>query len=181
MMQQRRGLDFLVGLAVLWLLWRLRADGVLFEVVAVARGDAVANPGALLTGFLIEAVIAIGAVTTLVVSGIWDALFLAGGQAAGALQVFRDYLSRMQPAGDGPPVGDAADGSAGDSGQDAGEPVEQAAAGTVADAIAVLARNVQVVDRNVGRLAERIDAVEQAAKTLPTAKQATEGGADGTP
>lgn len=152
---ERRGLNFLVGLAVLWLLWRLRADGLLCHAAAFAAGEPVSNPGALITGFVIEAVIAVGAVTTLVASGIWDALFLAGGQASGALQVFRDYLSRLRPATD-PPADDVADGTVEDSG-----PPVQPQPGTVAAAIAALDRNVQAVNRNVGSLAERIDAIEK--------------------
>lgn len=158
-MTERRGLHFLVGLAVLWMLWRLRADGLLFHAAAYAAGEPVGNPGALITGFLIEAVIAVGAVTTLVLSGIWDALYLAGGQASGAMQQIRGYLSSLQGAKDAPPV-DAADEPADDSGKPA--------VATVADAIAALDRNVQAVDRNVAKLAERIDALES-----------TEGEADG--
>jgi len=89
-MGEKRGFHFLVGLAALWFLWRLYAAGIIFQTVALVLGpESVAcycddgnvvasGPGAIIVAVIIEAVITIGWVITLAVSGIWDGLLVLG-------------------------------------------------------------------------------------------------------
>jgi hypothetical protein len=107
-MQEKRGFHFLIGLAVLWLLWRLYAAGIIFQAVAYAFGpDAVAcycqstpivasGPGAIIVAFAIEAIITIGWVVTLLVSGIWDGLVVLGGFVGDGFNTAHTYVKGGQ-------------------------------------------------------------------------------------
>jgi len=87
-LSDKRGLYFLVGMAVLWFLYRLHRAGIIFAAIAYTTGIGVCSlygepvyadgPGAIIVAFLIESVITIGWVATLSLSGIWDALVVAG-------------------------------------------------------------------------------------------------------
>jgi hypothetical protein len=108
MMQEKRGFHFLVGLAVLWLLWRLYAAGIIFQAIAYAFGpDAVAcyctdgpivasGPGAIIVAFAIEAIITIGWVVTLLVSGIWDGLVVLGRFVGDGFNTAHTYVKGGQ-------------------------------------------------------------------------------------
>lgn len=95
-----RGFHFLAGLATLWLLWRLYVAGVILQTVAYATGmdtDLVAaGPGAIVVSFFVEAIITIGWVVTLVVSGLWDALVVVGGLVKDAFNQGHGYLKDAQ-------------------------------------------------------------------------------------
>jgi hypothetical protein len=102
-MQDKRGFHFLVGLAVLWLLWRLYAAGIIFQAVYYALGDEtiVANgPGAIIVAFIIEAVITIGWVVTLLTSGIWDGLLVLGRFVSDGFGAAHSYAVKAQAEGD---------------------------------------------------------------------------------
>jgi hypothetical protein len=102
-MNDKRGFHFLVGLAVLWLLWRLYAAGIIFQVVYYALGDetVVANgPGAIIVAFVIEAVITIGWVVTLLTSGIWDGLLVLGRFVSDGFGAAHSYAVAAQAEGD---------------------------------------------------------------------------------
>jgi len=102
-MNDKRGFHFLVGLAVLWLLWRLYAAGIIFQVVYYALGDetVVANgPGAIIVAFVIEAIITIGWVSTLLLSGIWDGLLVLGRFVSDGFGAAHSYVTAAQAEGD---------------------------------------------------------------------------------
>jgi len=102
-MNDKRGFHFLVGLAVLWLLWRLYAAGIIFQAVYYMIGDetVVANgPGAIIVAFVIEAVITIGWVVTLLTSGIWDGLLVLGRFVSDGFGAAHSYAVAAQAEGD---------------------------------------------------------------------------------
>ena len=70
-MKDNRGFHFLVGLASLWLGWRLHQSGVLHDIGLMAIDQpTMKGPGAIFVSFAIEGLIAIGAVMVLVLSGL---------------------------------------------------------------------------------------------------------------
>jgi len=105
-MNDKRGFHFLVGLAVLWLGWRLYKAGIIFAAVAYATGVDVCGvygepvyadgPGAIIVAFLIEAIITIGWVMTLSVSGIWDGLLVLGRFVGDGFGVAHGYVVAAQ-------------------------------------------------------------------------------------
>lgn len=97
-MNSNRGFHFLVGLAVIWLFWRLLITGVLHDIgfLAFAPEQAFRGPGAILVAFFIEAVIAIGAVAVLVTTGTWQVLYQCGVLIQDAFRMLVDYLSEWQ-------------------------------------------------------------------------------------
>jgi len=103
LMNDKRGFHFLVGLAVLWLLWRLYAAGIIFQVVYYMIGDetVVSNgPGAIIVAFIIEAVITIGWVVTLLTSGIWDGLLVLGRFVSDGFGAAHGYVTAAQAEGE---------------------------------------------------------------------------------
>ena len=105
-MNDKRGFHFLVGLAVLWFGWRLYKAGIIFAAVAYATGVDVccvygdpayaSGPGAIIVAFLIEAIITIGWVMTLSVSGIWDGLLVLGRFIGDGFGVAHGYVVASQ-------------------------------------------------------------------------------------
>lgn len=99
-MPENRGFHFLAGLATLWLLWRLYVAGVIFQTVAYATGNehlvVSSGPGAIVVSFIIEAIITIGWVVTLVISGLWDALVVIGRLIKDAFGQGHSYLKAAQ-------------------------------------------------------------------------------------
>ena len=90
---KNRGFHFLIGLATLWLTWRLYQSGVLHDCGFLMSGVPVSKgPGAVLVSFAIEFVIAVGAVATLVITGLWDAIVTIGGLLQDVLRGGRTYL-----------------------------------------------------------------------------------------
>jgi hypothetical protein len=102
-MGDKRGFHFLVGLAVLWLLWRLYAAGIIFQAVYYMIGDetVVSNgPGAIIVAFIIEAVITVGWVVTLLTSGIWDGLLVLGRFVSDGFGAAHSYAVKAQAEGE---------------------------------------------------------------------------------
>jgi hypothetical protein len=102
-MNDKRGFHFLVGLAVLWLLWRLYAAGIIFQAVYYMIGDetVVANgPGAIIVAFVIELILTLGWVTTLIVCGIWDGLMVLGRFVSDGFGAAHGYVTAAQAEGD---------------------------------------------------------------------------------
>lgn len=107
-MSDKRGFHFLVGIAMLWFLWRLYAAGIIFQAVAYMLGpDAVAcycnhgfvvanGPGAIIVAFVIEAIITVGWVVTLTVSGIWDGLVVLGRFVSDGFSAAHAYAKGAQ-------------------------------------------------------------------------------------
>lgn len=105
-MNGNRGFHFLVGLAVLWLGWRLYKAGIIFAAVAYATGVDVcgvygdpayaSGPGAIIVAFAIEAIITIGWVMALSVSGIWDGLLVFGRFIGDGFGVAHGYVVASQ-------------------------------------------------------------------------------------
>lgn len=97
-MQSNRGFHFLIGIAVVWLFWRLLITGVLHDIgfLALSQEQAFRGPGAILIAFFIEAIIAIGAVAVLVVTGLWQAIYQAGVLVQDAFRMLVDYLAEWQ-------------------------------------------------------------------------------------
>lgn len=105
-MNDQRGFRFLVGLAVLWLLWRYYARGIFFATVECCTGQDICfggpevqsygGPGAIVVAAIIEFVITVGWVTTLVISGIWDGLVIFGGFIGDGFGAAHTYIKGAQ-------------------------------------------------------------------------------------
>src|SRR5690606_2958630 len=98
-----RGWNFLIGLAVLWLGYRLYNEGVFHEWGLLSAGYAsVRGPGAVIVIFIVEAVITVGMVTTLVATGLWSGIMhvvaLANDAAAGGLVFLRETAEERRAA-----------------------------------------------------------------------------------
>lgn len=95
-MDRNRGLCFLVGIFSLYLLWQFRNSYILQEYVfqeyQTAYGAPIGSIGAAVVGFIIEAVIAIGAVIILVVSGLWQGAVVLFGLLSETAVVLKSYL-----------------------------------------------------------------------------------------
>ena len=98
MSKDGRGLHFLVGIGVIWLFWRLLITGVLHDVgfLAFQTEQAFRGPGAIVVAFILEAIIAIGAVSVLLVSGLWDAAYTFGVLLKDAFGMGTEYLAAWQ-------------------------------------------------------------------------------------
>ena len=106
-MQTNRGFHFLIGIAVVWLFWRLLITGVLHDVGFLALSQeqqAFRGPGAILIAFVIEAVIAIGAVAVLVTTGLWQAIYQMGVLVQDAFRMLVGYLAEWQTNRDTKPA-----------------------------------------------------------------------------
>jgi len=102
-MGNKRGFHFLVGLAVLWLLWRLYAAGIIFQAVYYMIGDetvAANGPGAIIVAFVIELILTLGWVTTLIVCGIWDGLLVLGRFVSDGFGAAHGYVTAAQKEGE---------------------------------------------------------------------------------
>lgn len=105
-MQEKRGFHFLVGLATLWLISRLYARGIFFASVEYCTGvdicfggpevQTYGGPGAIVVAAVIETIITIGWVATLVVSGIWDGLVIAGRFVSDGFGAAHTYVKGAQ-------------------------------------------------------------------------------------
>lgn len=98
MSKDNRGLHFLIGVAVVWLFWRLLITGVLHDIgfLAIQEEQAFRGPGAIVVAFVLEALIAIGAVSVLLVSGLWDAAYAMGVLVKDAFTMGTEYLAAWQ-------------------------------------------------------------------------------------
>jgi len=106
-MRENRGFHFLVGLAVVWLFWRLLITGVLHDIGFLATGSygeqyAFRGPGAIIIAFFIEAIIAIGAVAVLVVTGTWEVIYQCGSLVRDAFAGLVMYLDEWKSNRDKP-------------------------------------------------------------------------------
>jgi hypothetical protein len=81
---RNKGVDFLIGLVVIYVAFRMVAGGYLndFALMATSEGY-VGNPFAIITALVFEAVIAIGTATSLVMTGVWSA-------AVSGIEIFAD-------------------------------------------------------------------------------------------
>lgn len=166
-MQSNRGFHFLIGIAVVWLFWRLLITGVLHDIgfLALSQEQAFRGPGAILIAFFIEAIIAIGAVAVLVVTGLWQAIYQAGVLVQDAFRMLVDYLSEWQAAkpdaGDEVPVADIKPSEP--------KPVNADAANPLIGAIIDTREQMQAQQVLIERLTAKIDSLQPA-----TAPEGTE-------
>ena len=156
-MQSNRGFHFLIGIAVVWLFWRLLITGVLHDIgfLALSQEQAFRGPGAILIAFFIEAIIAIGAVAVLVVTGLWQAIYQAGALVQDAFRMLVDYLAEWQSSKETPddeaPVEDI-------------KPVSTESANPLIGAIIDTREQMQQQQVLIERLAAKIDALQPAPK-----------------
>lgn len=99
-MDRNRGLSFLVGIFSLYLLWQFRNAAILeelyFQQYEQTYGTPIGSVGAVIVSFVIEAIIAIGAVVILVATGIWQALVVVFGLLKDTMEVSKSYLVEGQ-------------------------------------------------------------------------------------
>ncbi len=95
---QGRGLNFLVGCTVLFFGWRLYQAGVFHDVGLLSISQPpTRGPGAVLVSFVVEAVIAVGTLSTLLVSGLWDLAVFASRLVGDAINSGSGYLRSLTP------------------------------------------------------------------------------------
>lgn len=108
-MDSKRGFHFLVGIAALWLIWRLYSGGYFHDAGFLLAGMEVqTGPGAIIVGVIIEFVITVGWVATLVASGLWGAAVEIGVLINDVFEQTKAYLLELQPEDE--PADDAGGG-----------------------------------------------------------------------
>lgn len=89
---EKKGLNFLVGLAGIWLIWKLYTIGILHRIGFLAINSAIGSdlvfntfsdtygstPLAVFAALLIDAIAVFGSLLVIVSSGLWDLLLQAG-------------------------------------------------------------------------------------------------------
>jgi hypothetical protein len=104
---EKKGLNFLVGLGGLWLLWKIYSMGWLHKVgflaidycanTSLASEEAYSTtPLALFATLLIDAVAVFGSLLILFTTGIWELLMQAGGFIQDMIVALKEYLETFK-------------------------------------------------------------------------------------